>query len=161
MAMESAFEPPPPPPSKSEREAFFETRLFEELAARERLNRDTDERSEEFISTVHDTICYDPGFTEFFTQTQRRIAELKTKLESIRANGVSKQDIEDAKPIVTSLVGLLRDQPESLQRQISSWELKTQALITTAIPAAIAAYERELLENRALRARLQELESNG
>jgi hypothetical protein len=158
--MEWASERPPPPPPKSECEEFLQARLFEELAARDRLNRDTDERSEQFIAAAQDIVYYDPAFVDFFTQSRRRIADLKAKIARVRAGDVSRHDIEETKKMVSAVIGLFNDQPESLQRSISSLERKTQVLMNATIPTAITAYERELVENRALRRRLEELESN-
>jgi hypothetical protein len=157
--MDWASQPPNLPPGRSERDEFFQTRLFEELSARDRLNRETEERSERFISAVRDDVCYDPAFVEFFTQSHQRIAELKAKIARVRSGEITSQDIEDTKVRVASVIGLLHDQPESLHRQINSLEQKTQILMTKTIPAAIATYERELVQNRAFLRKLQEVET--
>jgi hypothetical protein len=154
--MEIASEPPPPLPPQTERREFTQARLFEELAIRDRLNRETEEHIEEFLAAIRDDLYYDPAFAEYFIRSQQRIDELKAKVARVHAGEVTAQDIEDTKARVSAVIGLIHDQPDSLYRQITLLEQKTQALVTKTLPAAIATYERELLQNRAARRRLQE-----
>jgi hypothetical protein len=154
--MDSPFAPPPPPPGKSERDEFLQARLFEELAARDRLNRDTDERTARFIAAAREDVCYDPVFVEFFTRSQQRIADLRERLERVRRGGLTERDIEDTKARVASVLSLLGDQPESLSRHIAAIEQKTQILQAKTIPAAIAMLEREVVQNRTLQKRFMD-----
>jgi hypothetical protein len=133
---------PPLPQMKTERDQVFQARLFEEPSARDLLNRDTASRTEEFIAAVRSDVCYDPAFIEFFSNSQQRIEELTAKLEGVRSGRITQADIDETKARVNSVISLLAEQPDSIQKQISALEQKTHQLMTKQIPAAIATLER-------------------
>jgi predicted Zn-dependent peptidase len=157
--MELASDPPPRLPGSSERDKFLQQRLFEEISARDRLNRNTDERAESFISGIRDDLGYDPSFIDYFNQSKQRIIQLKAKIARAKLGDITAEELEETKNRVDSAIGLLNDQPESLQRQLGTIEQKTQILLTKTIPAAIQSYEREIILNRALQRRNQEAET--
>jgi hypothetical protein len=157
--MDDLFAPPPPDPRKSERDTVLEERLYEALAARDRLNRDTESRVDEFAAAALQDNIYDPVFIEYFTNTQQSIAELTADLARIRAGGINRDDVRRTKDRISSMTPFFTEQPESISKSIATLDKKTSTLIQKTIPAAISELEKEMAMNRTLKLRVRALES--
>jgi hypothetical protein len=157
--MEDLFGPPPdaPPTSRNpERHALLQDRFYEELAARDDINRDTDERVAAFTAGAQ-VPCYDPLFIEFVTDTQANIAHLQERIRAILSVGPNDADIAEFRQFLETITPFLTSGDPSIHTRVQDMDKMTEQLVKQRIPAAMRELEKDLEMNRALRARLQEL----
>lgn len=142
----------------SERSERLNSLLLKELKARDLINHESDERIDQFLQNAQSDINFDPSYIEFFSESQKRIDKLKNRYQRLQ-NGEYPTDDEiiELNKRIEAATSFFSGINEALSINLNKIELQTSVLIRQIHDNLIKAYEAELLTQRDLKKKLEDL----
>lgn len=141
----------------SERSDRLNELLVEELNARDIINRESQERIDEFLQSTQSEVNFDPSYIEFFRESQERIESLKKLYQRLQDGEKPQQkEIEELNRRIESASSFFTGINEALSSNLNTIETKTNSLIRE-LQRLSTTYENELITNRDRKKRLEDL----
>mgnify|MGYP001035630321 FL=1 len=141
----------------SERSDRLNELLIEQLNARDIINRESQERIDEFLQGTQSEVNFDPSYIEFFRESQERIESLNKLYQRLQDGEKPQQkEIEELNRRIESASSFFTGINEALSSNLNTIETKTNSLIRE-LQRLSTTYENELITNRDRKKRLEDL----